>query len=150
MDELANQMMRSIVLDENRLGLVCCRAAGQHAASIRRKLEGNDDTEEPLEEEDELQPDDDPLELTTISMSRKTDAPASGLWANGGSRSVGAVERVAQALGDDDRPQHPHGKTGRGLLWRWHTARVLMGPTAHRPGYAPAQASYLSNRAIAS
>ena len=48
------------------------------------------------------------------------------------------------------RPQHPHGKTGRGLLWRWHTARVLMGTTAHRPRYAPAQASYLSNRAIAS
>jgi hypothetical protein len=39
---------------------------------------------------------------------------------------------------------------GRGLSWRWHTARVLMGTTAHRPRYAPAQASYLSNRAIAS
>ena len=122
------------------------------AASIRRKLEGNDDTEEPLEEEDwdGFEPDDDPFELTTISTSRKTDGPAGGLQVKGGSRSVGAFERVAQALGDDDRPQHPHGKTGRGLLWRWHTARVLMGTTAHRPRYAPAQASYLSNRAIAS
>ena len=33
--------------------------------------------------------------LTTISMSWKTDGPASGLQANGGSRSIGAVERVA-------------------------------------------------------
>ena len=97
-------MMRSIVLDESRLGLVCGRRGrGSYAASIRRKLEGNDDTEEPLEEEDwdGFEPDDDPLELTTISTSWKTDGPASGLQANGGSRSVGAFERVAQALDDD-------------------------------------------------
>ena len=35
--------------------------------------------------------------LTTISMSRKTDGPASGPQAIGGSRSIGAFERVAQA-----------------------------------------------------
>ena len=41
------------MLDESRLGLVCGRRGrGSYAASIRRKLEGNDDTEEPLEEED--------------------------------------------------------------------------------------------------
>ena len=58
-------MMRSIVLDESRLGLVCGRRGrGSYAASIRRKLEGNDDTEEPLEEEDwdGFEPDDDPFE----------------------------------------------------------------------------------------
>ena len=60
------------MLDESRLGLVCGRRGrGSYAASIRRKLEGKDDTEEPLEEEDwdGFEPDDDPLELTTISVS---------------------------------------------------------------------------------
>ena len=60
-----NSMMRSIVLDGSRPGLVCGRRGrGSYAASIRRKLEGNDDTEEPLEEEDwdGFEPDDDPLE----------------------------------------------------------------------------------------
>ena len=58
-------MMRSIVLDESRLGLVCGRRGrGSYATPIRRKLEGNDDTEEPLEEEDwdGFEPDDDPFE----------------------------------------------------------------------------------------
>ena len=76
--------MRSIVLDESRLGLVCGRRGrGSYAASIRRKLEGNDDTEEPLEEEDwdGFEPDDDPLELTTISVSMSPSRrPATG-WA---------------------------------------------------------------------
>ena len=127
-------MMRSIVLDESRLGLVCGRRGrGSYAASIRRKLEGNDDTEEPLEEEDwdGFEPDDDPLELTTISTSWKTDGPASGLQANGGSRSVGAFERVAQAL-DGDRPQHPHGKTGTRAV-----VALAHGPRPH--GYDSAQ-----------
>jgi len=33
--------------------------------------------------------------LTTISVSWKTDGPASGLQANGGGRSIGTFERVA-------------------------------------------------------
>ena len=41
---------------------------GWCAASIRRKLEGNDDTEEPLEEEDwdGFEPDDDPFDADDL------------------------------------------------------------------------------------
>ena len=69
---------------------------------LRRRLEGDDEPAEPPEEEDDeaFEPDDDRScsshpSPTTISTSWKTDGPASGLQAIGGSRSVGAVERVA-------------------------------------------------------
>jgi hypothetical protein len=52
---------------------------------------------EPVGDEgaDAFDPDDDRSSLTTISVSWKTDGPASGLQANGGGRSIGTFERVA-------------------------------------------------------
>ena len=68
---------------------------------IRRQLEEDDERAEPLEEEDDeaFEPDDDPLELTTISTSWKTDGPASGLQANGGSRNGETAATICETLG---------------------------------------------------